>query len=109
MRTVWLLVIGIFIALTLGDAYTTWACLHEPVSGWEVLEENPVAEWLFETLGLVPGLVVDSVLTLLVALWVARTKKLPIPLKVFYFALGITVTAWAVYHNYQGMVEMGIA
>ena len=96
-------------AVTLGDAYTTWACLHEPVPGWEVLEWNPGAEWLFEILGLVPGLVVDSVITLVAALWVACTTKLATPIKVFYFALGIIVTVGAVYHNYQSMIEMGIA
>lgn len=109
MRKIWLLLAGILMAVTLGDAYTTWACLHEPVPCWEVLEWNPVAEWLFETLGLVPGLVVDSVITLVAALWVARTTKIATPLKVSYFTLGIIVTSWAVCHNYQGMVEIGIA
>jgi hypothetical protein len=105
MRTVWLLA-GVFIALTLGDTYTTWACLHEPVPGWDVIEANPASEWLFAKLGLVPGLAVDSVLTLLVALWVVRTTKVSIIWKLFYCTLGIIVTALAVYNNLQGMIKM---
>jgi hypothetical protein len=105
MRTVWTL-IAVFMALTLADAYTTWACLHAPIPGWEVWEWNFMAAWLFEHLGLVPGLVVDGILTILVLGWIGITKRVTTKFKVIFMLGSIAVTCWAVYSNYQGMIEM---
>jgi hypothetical protein len=107
MRTVWTL-IAVFMAVALADAYTTWACLHEPVPGWDVIEANPASAWLFEVVGLVPGLVVDGIATVLVLWWVGSTKRSTPRFKTICLLLATAVSGWAVYNNYQGMIEMGL-
>ena len=42
--------------MTAADHWTTWLCLHRPVEGWKVTEANPISDWLFGAVGLVPGL-----------------------------------------------------
>ena len=105
MRTVWTL-IAVFVAVTMADAYTTWACLHEPIPG--LVEANPIAAWLFGLIGLVPGLVVDGIGTAIVLGWFGITKKVS-PVYKFLFLLPVLVlNVWAVWHNYQIMVELGL-
>ena len=50
--------------LSAADHWTTYLCLRQPVDGWHVTEANPLADWLFDMMGLVPGLAVDSLITL---------------------------------------------
>ena len=106
MRAVWSL-IGIFMVVIVGDAYTTWACLHNPIPG--VFEANPIANWMFGFLGLVPGLIVDGIITLLILVWLGFTKRIRTSFKLFILLLGITITTLAVFYNYQVMMEIGIA
>jgi hypothetical protein len=108
MRTVWTL-IAVFMAVTLADSYTTWACLRAPISGWEVIEANPASAWLFASLGLVPGLVVDGLGTVLVLGWIGYTKIITPKFKSAFLLLLIAASGWAAYNNYQGMIDMGIA
>ena len=51
--------------LSAADHWTTYLCLRSPVQGFEVTEANPLAAWLFSNLGLVEGLLLDSVVTVL--------------------------------------------
>ena len=106
MRAIWTL-IAVFMAVTAGDAYTTWACLHDPVS-W-VFESNPMANWLFGFFGLLPGLVIDGAITLLILVWLGCTKRLWIWIKMVILIMGIAITVYAIHNNYQVMIEMGIA
>jgi hypothetical protein len=106
MRTIWTL-IAIFMLVTIGDAYTTWACLRSPVPG--VFEANPIAHWMFGYFGLLPGLIIDGVITLLTLVWIGCTKRIRAKLKLFILILGVAITSWAVYHNYGIMIELGLA
>ena len=108
MRLVWTLTI-VFIALQLADFYTTWACLHQPIPGWEALEINPISALLFERLGLVPGLVLDTTLGTGVIVWLARVRYLKYRLKIGLLVFLTFITACAVVNNYYNMVKMGIA
>ncbi len=108
MRTVWTL-IAVLMVLTVGDAYTTWACLRLPVPGWDVVEANPVSAWLFGLVGLVPGLAVDGIVTVLALWYVGNTKKATPRFKIICLLLAISVSGWAVYNNYQYMIEMRLA
>ncbi len=49
--------------ISAADHWTTYLCLRHPVAGWEVAEANPLADWLFSTAGLIPGLLIDSAVT----------------------------------------------
>ena len=107
VRLVWFL-IGLFLVATLGDHLTTWACLSNPVPGWEVSEVNPVSAWLFSSFGLVPGLLLDGIVTIWVAVWVGYTKVFTVRFKVLYLLFVLACTLYAVNNNYHGMLEMGI-
>ena len=96
----------IFTAL---DHWTTWWCLRSPVPGWEVTEANPIADWLFGTLGLGPGILLDSALTVLVVALLVATPLLPVKAKSGLLAVIVLCTGWAVMNNVQAILDMGIA
>lgn len=89
------------------DHLTTWWCLREPVPGWVVTEVNPMADWLFVTVGLVPGLLIDSVFTVIVVVWFYRWN-IPEPLKIGFLSVVTVVTTYAVVNNYNAIVKMGL-
>ena len=63
------------------DHWTTYLCLRGPVAGWQVLEANPLAAWLFEQLGLAGGLWLDTAITGLAMVFLVRTQRVPEPWK----------------------------
>jgi hypothetical protein len=73
-----------------------------------VTEVNPVSAWLFEVWGLIPGLAVDGIVTALAVLWVGLTQRVPPVSKSVFFLVLTILTGWAVYNNYQIMIEMGL-
>jgi len=97
------------LALSAADHWTTYVCLRQPVAGWQVTEANPLAEWMFETLGLVPGLLVDSLLTVAAVAFLLTTHRVPTPLKKVLFVLVVTVTGYAVINNYRAIDALGIS
>ena len=97
------------IALTLADHWTTYLCLHAPVEGWNVSEANPVADWLFEWAGLGPGLMIDTIVTLLAVAFVATTHVLDRPYKTALLALITLSTGYAVFNNLGAITRMGLA
>lgn len=96
----------IFTAL---DHWTTWWCLRSPIPGWEVTEANPISDWLFGNLGLVPGLLLDSAATLLVLALLVATPLLPARAKSGLLAVVVLWTGWAVVNNVQAILTMRIA
>lgn len=99
---------GSSLLLTGADHVTTWLCLRGPVSGWEVTEANPVAEWLFEAAGLVPGLMIDSLITLVAVGFLVVTASLPTALKTAFLGLITLTTGYAVLNNVQAISAMGL-
>ena len=97
------------IALTCADHWTTWLCLHAPVDGWEIIEANPVADWLFARAGLVGGLALDSLFTLAAILYLALTDALPHRIKLSLLAVITVTTGYAVLCNLGAITQMGIA
>jgi len=91
------------------DHWTTYVCLRAPVPHWDVSEANPLANWLFESIGLVPGLLLDSGITLGAVGFLITTRSLPDALKRGVFGLLISVTAIAVYSNFQAIRAMGLS
>ncbi len=71
------LLAALTLLLTAADHWTTYLCLRAPVDGWLVTEANPIAEWLFGSLGLVPGLIIDSVVTIFALAFLLTTPRLP--------------------------------
>jgi len=99
---------GSSLLLTGVDHVTTWLCLRDPVSGWDVTEANPIADWLFQSTGLVPGLAIDSVVTLAAVGFLLFTAALPQSIKVAFLALITLTTGYAVLNNLRAMTEMGL-
>lgn len=95
--------------LTALDHWTTFLCLRQPVEGWQVIEANPIAEWLFGVLGLGPGLLLDSVITLIAVVFLLSTRLLARSAKKLIFTFVVVWTAYAVINNLQAITALGIS
>jgi hypothetical protein len=102
------LLAGVSLLLTGADHFTTWLCLRSPVSGWDIAEANPLADWLFAAAGLVPGLAIDSVVTLSAVAFLVTTASLSPGLKTGFLALISLTTGYAVVNNVQAIHAMGL-
>jgi hypothetical protein len=98
----------LILALSAADHWTTYLCLRAPNAGWEVTEANPIADWLFGSLGLVPGLMLDSAVTLGAVVFLVTTHRLGIATKYGFFALIAFVTGVAVVNNLVAISAIGI-
>ena len=97
------------LALSAADHWTTYVCLRQPVSGWQVTEANPISEWLFQSVGLVPGLLIDSVVTVSAVVFLLTTRRLPDFAKKAFFGLVVASTGYAVINNYRAIDALGIS
>lgn len=95
--------------LTALDHWTTWLCLHTNVAGWSVIEANPLADWLFTSVGLTEGLVTDSAITVAAVLFVLRTDLLPKHAKGAALGLLCFTTGLAVINNMAAIRALGIS
>lgn len=102
LATFWLL-------LSAADHWTTYLCLRAPVDGWYVAEANPLADWMFGFFGLVPGLVIDSFITLGVVGFVLTTRFIPEMFKGAFFGVVIAGTGLAVFNNYRALQVLGLS
>jgi hypothetical protein len=100
---------GLTILLTAADHWTTYLCLRGPVQGWRVSELNPLASWLFAKVGLVPGLMIDSGVTLFAIGFLLSTGLFPRTAKGVCFAVIATSTAWAVLNNLRAIEVLGLS
>lgn len=91
------------------DHWTTYLCLQGPTPGWEVWEVNPIAAWLFGSIGLVPGLLIDSAVTLGAVAFLLATRSVPATLKRAFFALVIGATSFAVANNLAAIRALGLS
>jgi hypothetical protein len=101
--------VGTTLLLTAADHWTTYVCLRHPVDGWAVAEANPLADWLFQSLGLVPGLLVDSAVTLFAVAFLLVTDRFPRRIKTAFFAIVTVWTAHAVINNLFAIQDLGLA
>ena len=94
----YMLVAGV-VLLTAADHWTTYLCLRAPVPGWQVAEANPLASWLFSSVGLVPGLVLDTAATLGAIAFLLTTDLFPRIATTGFFGFVVLGTAYAVVNN----------
>jgi hypothetical protein len=95
--------------LSAADHWTTYLCLRAPVAGWHVAEANPLAEWLFSSFGLVPGLLIDSGVTLAAVAFLLSTPQIPKLTKGLFFGAVIAGTSVAVYNNVLAIHALGLS
>jgi hypothetical protein len=95
--------------LTAADHWTTYLCLKSPVPGFDVSEANPLADWLFQSLGLVPGILVDSAVTLGAVGFLVSTALIPRAAKRVFLMVVIGWTGYAVVNNLHAILAMGLS
>ena len=100
----------VFLAVILNtlDNITTYFCLRAPVPMYEVFEANPLADFLFQTMGLRTGLIFEFVVSTLLLVWIACTKRIPHRVKVGFLVVLCALPGWAVWNNLRVMQEVGI-
>ncbi len=91
------------------DHWTTYLCLRAPVEGWRVSEANPIAEALFQSYGLVQGLLIDSAITVLAVGFLLTTRRLSPLAKGLFFGAVIAWTGLAVVNNLYAIQVMGLS
>lgn len=99
---------GLAFLFALLDHVTTWLCLRAPVPGWEIREANPLAAWLFGSVGLVEGLAIDTFVTLLALLLVTRTQRIPRAGKLGLLGLLIATSGYAAANNLDVIQQIGL-
>jgi len=100
---------GVTLMLTGADHWTTYLCLRLPVHGWEVVEANPLAEWLFGYAGLIPGLAFDSLVTFAAIGFLLTTSRFATPVKLGLLAFIASTTGYAVFNNLRAMRDLGLS
>ncbi len=93
----------------IADHWTTYLCLRAPVAGWDVLEANPWAAWLFEHFGLVGGLLLDTGVTFLALVVVVQTPLFGSLSKTAVLGLLIATAGYAVQNNIEAVLRMGLS
>ncbi len=96
------------LALSAADHWTTWLCLRNPIEGWEVQELNPISEWLFQSIGVGGGLLLDSTVTLAGLAFLFATPRVPLAAKLGFLATVVLATGYAVANNLGVMSELGL-
>ena len=100
---------GLVLAFNLLDNATTYVCLDQPVPGYEVVEANPLARWLFDNLGLLEGLILETALTGAAVVFLVVSPALSSRLRIGILALLVALPALASWNNLQVIDELGIA
>jgi hypothetical protein len=99
----------LLLLFTAADHWTTWRCLGVGTPDWILTEANPVADWLFQSVGLVPGLWLDSAVTLAALAFLIHTRRVPTGWKHAFLWVAIGVTGLAVANNLRALEAAGIA
>jgi hypothetical protein len=94
--------------LSAADHWTTWLCLRSPVPGWDVRELNPFSDWLFQHVGVLEGLLLDSAATLGGVAFLVVTPRLPRAVKLGFLASVVLATGYAVVNNLDAISRMGL-
>lgn len=100
---------GLTLLLSAADHWTTYLCLRQPVPGWQIDEANPISQWLFEAVGLVPGLILDSGITLAALAFLVTTRHVPGALKTASLAVIAFSTGYAVLNNFAAIETLGLS
>ena len=91
------------------DHWTTYLCLRDRVPGWQVSEANPLAAWLFASVGLVPGLALDTAITVGAVVFVLHTRLFPFAVKCACLGLLVATTGYAVANNLGAVYALGLS
>jgi hypothetical protein len=96
------------VVFNLLDNATTFLCLRSPVEGFEVIEANPFARFVFDAVGLLPGLAFETLITTATVAFLVFTPRLSPPLRYAVLAILTLLPAWASVNNLLVMRAIGI-
>ncbi len=96
------------VVFNLLDNATTFLCLRSPVDGFEVVEANPFARWVFDSIGLFPGLVFETLVTTATVAFLVLTPRLSPALRYAVLAILTALPAWASVNNLLVMQAIGL-
>jgi hypothetical protein len=94
------------LVLSAADHWTTYLCLTEEAPGLRVMEGNPLAAWLFATLGLAGGLVIDSLVTVGALAFLLVSRSVPRWIKLSFLCGLIGATGLAVANNIEALAAL---
>lgn len=97
------------VVFNLLDNATTFLCLRAPIPGQDVIEANPFARWLFDSVGLVPGLTLETVITTAAVCFLVLSPRIPRPIRFGLLTVLAILPAWAAANNFQVMWDLGLA
>lgn len=100
---------ALVVLLNVADNATTFVCLREPVEGFEVVEANPIARWLFESVGLAEGLVLEMLITTAAIAFLVHTERIPSRTKLMLLSVLALLPAWAALNNYLVIRAVGLS
>lgn len=96
------------VVFNLADNATTFLCLQAPVPGYHVIEANPFARWLFDTLGLLEGLALETFLTTAAVVFLVVSSRIPHSARLVLLGMLAVLPAWAAMHNLEVMQAIGL-
>ena len=91
---------ALVVLFNLADNATTFLCLRAPVPGFEVIEANPAAAWLFSAIGLREGLLLEMAVTTLAIAFLVATERITPRIKLALLVLLAALPAWAAVNNW---------
>jgi hypothetical protein len=103
------MLVAVALVLSAADHWTTYLCLTAEVRGVEAVEGNPLAAWLFATLGLAGGLVVDTLVTVAALAFLLFSRSIPRWVKLAFLCGLIGATGLAVSNNLGALAALRLA
>jgi hypothetical protein len=100
---------ALVVLLNVADNTTTFLCLRNPVEGFEVVEANPIARWLFDSVGLAEGLVLEMLITTAAIAFLVQTQRIPSRTKLMLLSVLALLPAWAALNNYLVIRAVGLS
>ena len=97
------------VLLNVADNTTTFLCLRAPTPGFELAEANPAAAWLFDAIGLVPGLVLEMAVTTAAVWFLVATTHLRPRTKLALLAVLALLPLWATLNNAYVIHATGVS
>ena len=91
---------ALVVIMNLADNATTYLCLRAPVEGFEVVEANPIAAWLFGKVGLVPGLAFEMAVTTAAIAFLVATERISPRAKLALLIVLAALPFWAAVNNW---------
>ena len=99
---------ALVVLFNLADNATTFLCLRAPVPGFEVVEANPAAAWLFETVGLRQGLLLEMAVTTLAIVFLVATERITPRVKLGLLVVLAALPLWAAINNWLVIEATGL-